>query len=381
MNGDQPKVPEPTLLRGKEAVALWGQGRDVWNAWINDNSDAKIDFSRVNFSTMTQPKDRRWFPGYQFGKGGVTFSGAAFGPGGVSFDRATFCNGSVLFVGAAFVNGGVSFKDAAFGDCDMSLDRVICARLNFSPRVIGSGNFSASGMKVDGPATFRLPPSAIALKQFDLRGSVFEGPLTLEGKLTTPPDLRSVKAAHHVELSGLAVNLRLGKWRWSWPPNLSRVAEDPEDAARLRRLKEIAENNRDHRAALRFSADENRARRWHETPWLASVLDMAFSGISSYGQSISRPAVGLLLLWGAVTMLYQSIACPALADWQQAARLSLSNSLPFLPQSRTLRIDASKALFGDTTSMLIDSAMVFQGTASFVLLFLIGLGLRNRFRL
>ena len=57
-----------------------------------------------------------------------------------------------------------------------------------------------------------------------------------------------------------------------WPPKLSLVAEDPQDGARLRRLKEIAETNKDHQAALRFSADENRAKRWIETSWFGSLV-------------------------------------------------------------------------------------------------------------
>ena len=220
------------------------------------------------------------------------------------------------------------------------------------------------------------------MNQFDLRGAVFDGPLTLEGELTTPPDLRSVKAAHHVELSGLTVSLR--RIVPVLPRCLSKlhsVAKDKEDAARLRRLKEIAETNRDHRAALRFSADENRGRRWHETPWLASVLDMGFSFLSDYGQSIWRPTAWLFIVMAGYSILYWHLSDVVGADLEHATLLSLGNSLPFLPQSRTLRIEASEALFCNGLGLWIDIAMVAQGIASVVLLFLIGLGLRNRFRL
>tara|TARA_R110000744_G_scaffold378387_1_gene494446 strand:+ start:124 stop:309 length:186 start_codon:yes stop_codon:yes gene_type:complete len=61
--------------------------------------------------------------------------------------------------------------------------------------------------------------------------------------------------------------------------------------------------------------------------------------------------------------------------------LSVSNSLPFLPQSRDLRTDALKALYPGDPGFWIDALMIGQGVFSFVFLFLIGLGLRNRFRL
>jgi hypothetical protein len=76
------------------------------------------------------------------------------------------------------------------------------------------------------------------------------------------------------------------------------------------------------------------------------------------------------------------LATDGWADWVQAALLSASNSLPFLPQSRELRTGALQALY-DTTdpSSFIDALMITQGVLSFIFLFLIGLGLRNRFRL
>lgn len=110
------------------------------------------------------------------------------------------------------------------------------------------------------------------------------------------------------ELSGLTLNLRRVTPSWSWPPLLSKIVDDPEDGARLRRLKEIAENNRDHRAALRFSAGENRALRWRETGWFASVIDMMFSGFSDYGQSIWRPVVALIALALVSAKVYHALA-------------------------------------------------------------------------
>lgn len=344
--------------------------------------DTTFGDGKVSFYCATFGVGALSFKGANFGDGDVIFSEANLSKDSVVFSCATFGDGTVSFSDIKFGEGLVNFSNVTFGSGDMSFRDATCAEMNFAPKAIGSGNFSASRMKVDGPAIFELPPSAIALKQFDLRGATFDGPLTLSGNLNTPPDLRSVKAAHHVELSGLTVSLRRGvSVLPRWLSKLHRVAEDKEDAPRLRRLKEIAETNRDHRAALRFSADENRARRWHETPWIASVLDMGFSFLSDYGQSIMRPTAGLFAVMAGCFALYWRLSDVKTTDWWQAALLSLGNSLPFLPQSRTLRIEASEALFCAGPDLLVYIAMVAQGTASVVLLFLIGLGLRNRFRL
>ena len=36
-------------LAGADAKKLWGKGRDEWNAWVADNPEADINFSRVQF--------------------------------------------------------------------------------------------------------------------------------------------------------------------------------------------------------------------------------------------------------------------------------------------------------------------------------------------
>ncbi|MEP5770813.1 pentapeptide repeat-containing protein [Nisaea sp.] len=343
--------------------------------------DAKFGDAEVSFKNAEFGNGDVSFYRVTFGDGAVSFGGATFGIGNVYFMNAYFGDLGVSFDGSTFAKGFVSFRNATFGKGGVTFNKATFADLIFIPMSIASCGFSGDRMKVNGSAEFCIPVSN-AFKRFKLRGATFDGPLILEGKLKAPPDLRGVKTAHHVELSGLSVELKRDSIFPFWPlSELSRVASDREDAAKLRRLKEIAEANRDHHAALRFSADENRARRWIETPWPASILDMIFSVISNYGQSILRPFGWLCLLGVIAAMFYRCAACPAYADCWQAARLSLSNSLPFLPQSRTLRLDASEALYGETTSLWVDSVMVFQGTASFVLLFLIGLGLRNRFRL
>jgi len=261
---------------------------------------------------------------------------------------------------------------------DASVDR-----LTFDPRTFESRSLDCSSLIVKSAAHFDLSVATDKLAHVSFRNAVFVGPFTLDGVLSAPPDLRGTKADHHVDLSDLRASLRRQPPKRAWPPILSRTVPDHKnavaDAARFRRLKELAEANRDHAAALRFAAYENRAKRWHETGWFASVLDMAFSGFSDYGQSIWRPAAGLVVLTAIAAVLYRAVT--DWGCWADAISLAAGNAVAFLPQSRAVRADAVDALFGPDPGTWIDLAILAQAALSFVFLFLIGLGLRNRFRL
>ena len=279
----------------------------------------------------------------------------------------------------------MDFNKASFGDGNLDFTHTNLRDLLFAPKALGSGDIDAPFLSVERLAFLILPPSADKLKSLNLYGASLDGILALSGKLGIIPDLRATRYSHQVDLSALNVKLPRRWKEFGWPPKLSAVTEDPKDAAKLRRLKEIAETNKDHQAALRFSADENRAKRWIETSWFGSVLDMAFSACSNYGQSILRPFVALFLLAAASMGIYKELATSTFTAWwkawEHATLLSISNSLPFLPQSRGLREDALKALYPGDPGFWIDALMIGQGALSFVFLFLIGLGLRNRFRL
>ncbi|SOB93667.1 pentapeptide repeat-containing protein [Thalassospira xiamenensis] len=355
--------------------------------------DGKVDFSGVDFGNGDLN-----FSDANLGNGDVIFNEASFGCDNISFLRTTFGDGSVKFSRALigkcnlnffesdFGKGSLNFYNTMLGNSTISLNHTTIDVLTFKPRHFESKSIMGQGISIKSLAIFSLPTSANELKYFDLQGASFDGPLFLSANLNIIPDLRATRYSHQVDLSGLKVELPRTSIRFGWPPKLVRKAEDPQDGPKLRRLKEIAETNKDHQAALRFSADENRAKRWIETSWFGSVLDMAFSFFSNYGQSILRPFVCLLAIFADWTSIYLALSPRTLANWwaglEQAALLSVSNSLPFLPQSRDLRTDALTALYGTTDpSLCVDLLMITQGVLSFVFLFLIGLGLRNRFRL
>lgn len=372
--------------------AQFGKGTVSFFEATFGNGD--VSFARASF------KDGNlMFHSMTFGKGGINFSHAIFGNCTVDFSGATFGESSVIFfltvfsdsrinfVGTEMSKGNIVFAKPAFDNSDLCFNHATVEQLTFEPDRIGRGNVLAEGLSVRRRAEFIFPPSAIELKSLNLHGSSFDGQLILQGNLSIIPDLRATRYSHQVDLSALKVILpRVWKFL-SWPPSLSRVAAIPEDSSKLRRLKEIAETNKDHQAALRFSAEENRAKRWIETSWFGSILDATFSYCSDYGQSILRPFSALTALVVASIGIYKKLAATIDVEWWmdpgwgQSLLLSISNSLPFLPQSRDLRIGALKALYDANPGLWVDIIMIGQGALSFIFLFLIGLGLRNRFRL
>ncbi|MEQ8585033.1 MAG: hypothetical protein RLO01_13505 [Thalassobaculaceae bacterium] len=199
------------------------------------------------------------------------------------------------------------------------------------------------------------------------------------------PDLRSTITQGHVDLQ----NLILKPWEqrcFRWPAESFIGPEIASDAVpALRRLKELAETNRHHDAALRFFADECRAQRWNQYGVAASLLDWAYDTLCDYGQSAGRPVVGLLVSIALFVVLYAGLSAPdpnkGVNVFGEAVSASLGNTLPFIPSDREIRSDAFDLLYGPNPGLWVDILSLVQSAIGFVFLFLIGLGLRNRFRM
>lgn len=363
------------------------QGADFTEAIFGKG---RVVFSRTSFFG---PAD---FYLTQFGEGYLEFFDAHFkdpvcfrrsslGLGELCFRETQFNTDIVDFSEAMFGNVRIDFTDATFENCDLTFNRAKIGELIFKPHLFASERLAAQSLSIEDLAIVVFPKGSASLKFCDFQGASFRGSLFIKGNLSIVPDFRRTRASHQIELSDLEVKLLRSPKSPNWFKRFYAVAADSQDAARLRRLKEIAETNKDHQAALRFSADENRARRWIETSWLGSLLDIAFSGFSNYGQSILRPYLWLFSFFAGFIGIYKTLATACHAGWLtslgQATLLSISNSLAFLPQSRSLRTDALKALYPGDPGFWVDALMITQGVLSFVFLFLIGLGLRNRFRL
>ena len=186
-----------------------------------------------------------------------------------------------------------------------------------------------------------------------------------------------------------------------WPFH---TAIDSDDVAEFRKLKSMAIAANDHERDGYFFAREMMAKRGIETiGFWPLLLDSTYALLSFYGQSISRP------IWGFVASLFafaSAYALPLLLPGKVgflqavgfAAEYSGHNFMPLLntlfrfaltPSGYTTgfetRLDAiHRQLFIHGQSGLFDwivAASVFQQLFGGVLLFLLLLGLRNKFRL
>jgi len=137
------------------------------------------------------------------------------------------------------------------------------------------------------------------IQKLSFKGSTFDKDFIIDGNFNCIPDLRGTKLNHHTELSDLKCNLRREK-AIPFTPILKVV--DKLDAEKLCRLKELAEQNKNHDKALMLHANEMRAKRWTKLNTAQSILDLLYSTTSNYGQSIMRP-----LLWLSLSfMLFSS---------------------------------------------------------------------------
>ncbi|MCM2679618.1 hypothetical protein [Echinimonas agarilytica] len=423
----------PTL-EPQAALELWKQGSKVWNDWVAENPIYNIDFSELDFEPCRSvPSSSISFDDYRFPKGQVNFTNTHFGDGPTLFNNTSFGEGDVDFSGVFFGRFDLVFTNAKFGKGKIRFlaDFGQESDVNFQGTDFGDGetDFSDSVFhagKVDfshcyfgkGQVTFNKVKYSHANVLFekiycaadftmtspeDLKDLSFRG-ATLERSL----DLKKVSTLSVIDLVGTRISNQLSLFHYTYnihrEPRYRKVYTDrqkisyrlkrrylsplksrrPYDSEKLNRLKELAEVNKDHGLALRANADEHRVRRWRTMSTAHSMLDMLYSGLCDYGQSILRP---LLYWWLSIVMfggVYAMLASTTTSVRQvwELMMFSAANSLPFLAQARTARGIGIDTHFVQSDMLAwVIPIVLFQGVVSVVLVFLLGLGLRNRFRL
>ena len=340
----------------------------------------------------------------RFGQGSITFSANNHGKNDFDFERVKFGSGNFIFslMHPEYVR--VSFYGSTFstGETSLSLDK--SDEIDF---IFDYSTFPGP-LKIE--MINSLKPRSLKFRKLinlSFRACTFMRPILLSGNVIDVPDFRSTRMQGHIDLSDLNIQCHdvqfwqkfkkaihgFIRFRFLENPRQSRCEahfkqaicrrrrRDPTEAPKLRRLKELAEQNRDHDAALRFFAMEQRDKRWsmEYSDW-QSCLDVLYDAACNYGQSILRPTIGLLTVYFAAAILYARLATKT-ANPIEAMILAATNSLPLLAFASDARAGALSILFGDHTPWYNDLIAGLQGVASFIFLFLIGLGLRNRFRI
>ena len=306
------------------------------------------------------------------------FEDATFG-GNVCFTRSTF-HGVATFHDATFsgaarfdvkmFDGDADFEHATFsGDADFEAAR-------FNERAMFEGaTFEAlarfSRVHFCGPTSFRSTRFKAA---FDTSRVAFRN----------VPDFRQTSFGAHVTLRSFEIEQ-------------DREFDD-EDADRLRRLKELAIGARDHELEQQYFALEMRAARHHEFPrdfpwdppfrllpmalyWFRLVPNYLYDWISNFGRSLIRPAGGLIATWFGSAFAYTLTATQPDAGAGDGFVYSGTLLFPFLGFARHAGELARKALFGEDLPTWISALGFIEGLLGLIFLFLIGLALRNRFRL
>ncbi|MBU3655589.1 MAG: pentapeptide repeat-containing protein [Alphaproteobacteria bacterium] len=128
--------------------------------------------------------------------------------------------------------------------------------------------------------------------------------------------------------------------------------------------------------------------------WPKRQLIWLYGLFSDYGRGIGRPFGWLVGLWVGCALGYawqavcwctgsflEDLATLLSQVYTNALLLSLVNALPALGVASEARKSSLETLYRTDVPAIVHGIGIFEGVAAILLLFLIGLGLRNRFRL
>ncbi len=360
---------------------------------------------------------------------GASFSETVFG-GSVSFEAASF-EGLANFKSVDFRLGGffsstvfankVDFEGTLFGDdVDFShgtytgsadfgnvtfSKRVVFDEAEFFERVAfdhaefnGETSFLLTGFASDADFSmamfnervFFCDASFCRVATFETCS--FSSSLQLDGtRFLRVPNFLSTKMNHHVSMDSVIVNFVGRSIFMGWE-----TSADNLDASKYRRLKEMAILAQDHYQEQSFFAMEQKAMRGTRYKGVAMVPGLFYETLSDFGRSLLRPVLGLLTVWIGFACLHYSASldlqcrlywwnCVPEAFSAMTASLLYSGSqiLPFISSTGDAKLWAVTEVYGHQEYVpgVIHSLNVLEGLMAFVFLFLIGLALRNRFRI
>jgi hypothetical protein len=165
---------------------------------------------------------------------------------------------------------------------------------------------------------------------------------------------------------------------WPKPPHGMKDAQAQVYA--YERLKLEMERLKKHEDEQRFFRKELRARRALESPLsVAWYLNFVYGALSDYGQSVVRPILGIVACFaiGCFVFAFAPVFNGTHLIGERAAALSFANIFSFLPIKREIMTPAMIEGLSDLAQII----GAVQSLVGAILLFLLGLALRNRFRM
>lgn len=337
-----------------------GLGAAHWNSWAAQNAGASVDFSVGSIGIFD-------FQGFVF-PGDANFSQCAFYKPAL-FNRA-------VFKGLVQIDRGIFHADAIFENA-----------------VFEQGAYMAHHHFLS-YANFRC---ATFIGTCDLTNAHFGGETVFTGASFDDALFRGVEVEHRLVTFEDAKFMKVPDFRnssFKTPPILSGIiVSDPknkatpegQDADKYRYLKLMASDAKDHQNELKFFAKELRAKRGHETKdRRAILLNRLYEWSSDFGQSVALPLYWLLGLVVASWLVRVGACLPA--SWNALeAHLAMSFADTFLlvgSEKWGLRTTAVPlAVCSRDFGLWQHVGALVQSITSVALVFLIGLGLRNRFKM
>ena len=370
-------------LEGDEAISLWLKGEEAWNQWCDDNPQADILFTNVDFGTIVKQHSLKEisFVHYRFPTGNVYFSNAAFGDCNVNFRETLFGDGYVVFTDAVFGGSNVSFHNATFGDGDIHFIDVSFgnANIDFQGTNFGKNRIFFSRIQTS-KGVFNFRPEYLGdCQRLDMSNSTIESSLNFSGiDCPTVLNLQGTRLSHPVDFDRANIRFRTNRHFV-----VLKKAINPADSASFRRLKKIAQDGGDHDRALDFYANEMRSAYWYTITGPTLALYYLYDWLSDYGRSILRPIIAMIISIWIYAQIYIRYATESTQELADAIVFSAVHIVPIYPGLRGISNDLAIRLFGDKfpdTHWSLIAVIASQYILSSILLFLLLLALRNRFR-
>ncbi|WP_421996606.1 pentapeptide repeat-containing protein [Reyranella sp.] len=363
-------------MANQNDLQVAANGKDHWNTWVNAHPGYNADFSGHVFTSMAD------FAGFNF-------------PGKANFQNCTF-TADVTFKEAR-IWGEADFSGATF-QAYAALDRI---------QFRDDANFQRAHFKqylylVHSEfyrwATFR---EAMFNGTLELTGSTFHGETDFTQATFDDAIFKAVQFKSALTTFALTIFKKVPDFRncrFDTPPILygmdvgddptSKQAADAQDADKFRRLKVLASDAKDFQSELNFFADELRAKRGHETKKRSAILlNKTYECVSNFGQSIARPFWWLLGMIAVSGFIRVGACLPSSISSVDAAvshfMMSLADTALLVGSEKwELRAAALKlAVCNRHFGLLEHVGALLQSLTGLILLFLIVLGLRNRFRI
>jgi uncharacterized protein YjbI with pentapeptide repeats len=318
----------------------------TFTEWADFEGATFIQSADFRGATFTEPADFKkatftdWvFFGYATFTEGANFEGAIFTEWAI-FMGATFTK-AAIFIGATFTEAA-DFATATFG-YDASFASAKFAGFADFRRTNFAGSAGFSGTTFTGETSFD------------------EASFT-----TTPPFFFGATLHEGTSWFGIV-----------WPPPPGTEAKARAAVSAYERLKLEMDRLKKHEDELNFFALELQARRVLLGKWLTlqGLSIGAYGFLSDYGRSYSRPLLllGTIALAGAVPFTLHF----GLPGWKGSLALSVANTLGVFGL-RTVFFPPSVVIELPSALKLLSGAQTVAGA---VLCFLVGLGMRNRFRM